>query len=1017
MLRRLSDFFVAWDPDCERVDAFANLNYFAGAHQDAIASLCRIIGANCQNFGQTFYRHLTRRILKQQTSDIRAFIEALGPLLTERDSPVARAFWSALCADAGEMTRLRQREGRLRSCWGVTPIVNLRTGVAADRLLGVEAESVVFTHYHVSSDFDLVLKGMQDELMAERYNLIHPFRWLVLGWALLRYDVFHLYNDAGFIDLIGGYGTRMGIALDELRSYRWAGKRLYTYTYGADHRMRGKASAAGRWSFCSECPEPGAFCICDDVGGEQMLATISEYATAMIAHGLSQPMVPGSRNIASTAIDLREIGPPRAGPARFEQPLKVGHFPNHPYFKGTKYLEAAIARMQADGLDIQLILLNGVPRSQILEAMSGLDLLVDQLISGSFGATALEGMALGLPVVCYLHDNVAVANLADCPIIRANPKTIEDVLRRIVANRRELVEAGNKGRAYVEQNYSVPALAKSLAELYRETGDLAAPLAARLTRRAALIAASPDAAQQAGSSLVARSWKLPFVGRALSRMGRSVLKARLVSLRLRLQPIARELERRYRFFTRLRAVVEVWHYPARLKRLIGRCLRPLMQPLGRGMAAGVQRGAARVVKAARHYGDRRQAKGEVRTLWGTTPILTLPILARCDALLGLKSDSLVFTTYYITRNFSINLTIPDKVAAKLMKIRRTAHRRFRFAVLAYVMLRYDAVHFFYDRGLLPGTERFGIEDIEIELLSRAGLKIYTYAYGADVRTRERTLALGPVNFCTDCPQRLAYCICDDAQLDLSLSRLDHRVTAKIAMGDMLAYVPGCRNMHYWPLDLDHLQPTPLSWRKGQPLRIAHAPNHSHFKGTHHLEAAIDRLRGEGYEVEMVKISGVPNTEVLDMFRSVSLVADQFIGGFHGYTALEAMALGRPVLCFLRAPDMTIAPEESPIINAPPHLVYAVLKSILDGEMDIEELGRRSRRFIERHYSIPAVAARLGQLYLETSNWPQATLDRIAARVSELEAALPAPMLAPMPVAWERVYDVPEQRAAPAPAHI
>lgn len=993
MLARLSRFFASWDPDCERSCAFANLNHFARTHQEVTGPLCRLLGADSRTFGRTFYRHLTRRIINRQTGEIRAFLEAMAPLLERRQTPEARAFWGALCADAAEMTRQRQREGRLRSMWGVTPIVNLRSGVAADRLLGVEAESLVFTHYHITFRFDLNFKEIQEELIAERYNLIHPFRWLVLGWALLRYDAFHLYNDAGIIDLVGGYGARTGIALDELRSYRQAGKRLYTYTYGADHRMRRKASAAGRWTFCSECPEPGAFCICDDEGGERMLATIRQHATAMIAHGLSHPMVPGSRNIASTAIVLDEIGTRRAD-VRVDGALRVGHFPNHPYFKGTKYLEAAVERMRAEGLPVELVLLSGLPRAQILDAMCDLDVLVDQLVSGGFGATALEGMAIGLPVISYLHEDPAFADLEHCPIIEANPETIEAVLRRLVADRRELVEAAGKGRAYVERNYSIPALARQLAELYHDTGSFAPPLADRLARRAALIAKSPDAARKAGTSLLARAWKLPFVASGLTRVTISQLKVQLVRVRLLLGRLKRKLER----------VV----------------IGPVKAWLRRIAAAGLERSAAVLVETARRLGEGRQRKGKVRTLWGTTPILTLPILARCDTLLGLKSDSLVFTTYHITRNFSINLTIPDKIAAKLTRIRRTAHRRFRFAVLAYVMLRYDAVHFFYDRGLLPGTERFGIEDIEIELLSRAGLKIYTYAYGADVRTRERTLALGPVNFCTDCPQRLAYCICDDAQLDLSLSRLDHRVTAKIAMGDMLAYVPGCRNMHYWPLDLDHLQPAPLTWKKGEPLRIAHAPNHSHFKGTRHLVAAIERLRGEGYDVEMVKISGVPNTVVLDVFRSVSLVADQFIGGFHGYTALEAMALGRPVLCFLRAPDMTIAPEESPIINAPPHLIYAVLKSILDGEMDIEELGRRSRRFIERHYSIPAVAARLGHLYLETSNWPQATLERIAARVSELEAALPAPMLAPMPVAWECVYDGPEQQDAAiarAPAHI
>ncbi|MCO5090662.1 hypothetical protein [Bosea sp. (in: a-proteobacteria)] len=948
MLARLSSFLASWDPDCERRGAFGSLNAFARQHPDEVAALCALIGAGHGNFGQTFYRHLNRAVIERKAPAIRAFLAALGPLLEARETEAAQAFWRALSADAADMTRARQESGRLRAMWGVTPIVNLAAGVRADRLLGTEAESLVFDYYYISSNFDHVLKEMQEELIAGRYSLIHSFRWLVLGWALLRYDVFHLYNDAGIIDVIGGYGARLGIAIDEMRAYREAGKRLYTYTYGADHRLRRKASAAGRWTFCSDCPEPGKFCVCDDEGGERMLATIRQHATAMISHGLSYAIVHGRSDIPSSSIDLDDIGPPRQ-PFQGTGPLRVGHFPNHPYFKGTKYLEAAVASLKAEGLGIELVLLSGLPRAQILEAMRGLDVLVDQLVSGSFGTTAMEGMALGLPVICYLHDDVALSDLENCPIIKADPETIEAVLRGLVADRGKLPGPASRGRAYVEKNYSITAWARGMARLYLETGGFPARLGDRIAARAAALD-DPSGARAANEGLLARAWQLPLALRAVSRIGRSVVRAKLRST----------------------------------------------------IAAVKRRTLVLLVETARRRGERRRAGGRVRTLWGTTPILTLPILARCDAMLGLRSDSLVFTTYYITRNFSINLTIPDKIAGKLSRFMWSAHRRFRFAVLAYVMLRYDAVHYFYDHGVLPGLHRFGIEDVEIDLLSRAGLKIYTYAYGADVRTRARTLALGPVNFCTDCPEPGAYCICDDDKLARSLAPLDQRVTARIAMGDMLAYIPGCRNMHYWPLDLERLQPTPITWKPGQPLRIAHAPNHSHFKGTHHLEEALTRLRAEGYDVEMVKISGVPNATVLEMFRSVSLVADQFIGGFHGYTALEAMALGRPVLCFLRDPTMTIAPEETPIINTPPQLVHATLKSILDGEFDLQDLGMRSRRFVERHYAIGAVAARLGRLYVDTSGWPAGLLAAITARVDALEAELPPAICGPAPVAWDRV---------------
>ncbi|KTR94038.1 hypothetical protein SB3_31600, partial [Methylobacterium radiotolerans] len=62
-----------------------------------------------------------------------------------------------------------------------------------------------------------------------------------------------------------------------------------------------------------------------------------------------------------------------------------------------------------------------------------------------------------------------------------------------------------------------------------------------------------------------------------------------------------------------------------------------------------------LVSAARRATEKRLAQGKVRTLWASTPILTLPLLARCDRMLGFRSSSLVFNTYYVTRSFDINL--------------------------------------------------------------------------------------------------------------------------------------------------------------------------------------------------------------------------------------------------------------------------------------------------------------------------------------------------------------------------
>ena len=99
-----------------------------------------------------------------------------------------------------------------------------------------------------------------------------------------------------------------------------------------------------------------------------------------------------------------------------------------------------------------------------------------------------------------------------------------------------------------------------------------------------------------------------------------------------------------------------------------------------------------------------------------------------------------------------------------------------------------------------------------------------------------------------------------------------------------------------------------------------------------------------------------------------VVADQFVSGFHGYTALEAMALGRPVLCFLRGPQMMIEPASCPIINTSPDAIYGVLRDCLNGSIDLPTIGVLSRGYVEKHYSLEAVAGRLGHMYIETADF-------------------------------------------------
>jgi len=427
---------------------------------------------------------------------------------------------------------------------------------------------------------------------------------------------------------------------------------------------------------------------------------------------------------------------------------------------------------------------------------------------------------------------------------------------------------------------------------------------------------------------------------------------------------------------------------------------------------GEHRGAAFFDWLTQLAGSWRLSWSRPRTMWGVTPILTLPLLAKCDRLLGFRSESLVFTVYHTTSSFDINL---KALSGFVYRNFPCWIGKFHRAILRLALIRYDVFHTFCDRGLLPASGGLQIEPAEMEAIRRHGRRLYAYTYGADVRTREATLALGRYNLCVECPEPGRFCTCDDEKGARNIDAIRQHATALVSMGDMLTYARDARNMHYWPIDTAKFPETGTDWSPGRTLRVGHAPNHAHFKGTQFLVDAIERLKAQGYAIELISITGVANAEVIALFKSCDVVADQFIAGFHGYTALEAMALGKPVLCYLRDPQAAIDPANCPMINCSPDTIGDVLRNCLDGDFDLAELGRRSRSYIEHYYSLEAVAIRLGKLYLETAAFPDSINRMIYRHVSDLEARLPSLLPGSPPIPWELAGKADQRMRLPAQA--
>lgn len=367
----------------------------------------------------------------------------------------------------------------------------------------------------------------------------------------------------------------------------------------------------------------------------------------------------------------------------------------------------------------------------------------------------------------------------------------------------------------------------------------------------------------------------------------------------------------------------------------------------------------------------RLQRGRPAALWASTPILVTPILARCVERLGWRSTSLVFQTYRVTSAFDLDLS---RWETRIQRRARVLHPAFRRLVLYWALLNYDVFHYFHDQGLLAAPLHHGVRLDELRLLRRAGKRVYLAAYGADVRTRGITAALGEPNCCSFCPAPGRFCVCDETPSQARMNQRNALATARMTTADMGLYDPEAWPIHYWPVDMAKMAVAPPTTRTG-PLKVFHAPNHPHFKGTAMLRAAVAALKARGVEIDYRELSGVSNAEVIAAQHDADLVADQFIIGAYGYAALEAMAAGKPVLCFLRRPEWLAGPD-CPILSAGPADIERTLEACANGAIDLAAVGRASRAWVSEHYDLEAVSQRIGRLYLRTGAWPDAIADRL-----------------------------------------
>jgi glycosyltransferase involved in cell wall biosynthesis len=143
-----------------------------------------------------------------------------------------------------------------------------------------------------------------------------------------------------------------------------------------------------------------------------------------------------------------------------------------------------------------------------------------------------------------------------------------------------------------------------------------------------------------------------------------------------------------------------------------------------------------------------------------------------------------------------------------------------------------------------------------------------------------------------------------------------------------------------------------------------------IKGSPYVLAAIKKLQHEGHLVEYYYIEKKPANQMRFYQAQADIVVEQLIYGWWGSTGVETMALGKPVVCYLRPSWKTFFlktfPEYDslPIVEADINTIYDVLKKLVTDADYRRRKGEESRRFAEAHFD-PEKNAKAFAKLLET----------------------------------------------------
>lgn len=283
--------------------------------------------------------------------------------------------------------------------------------------------------------------------------------------------------------------------------------------------------------------------------------------------------------------------------------------------------------------------------------------------------------------------------------------------------------------------------------------------------------------------------------------------------------------------------------------------------------------------------------------------------------------------------------------------------------LTKLIKKYDVFHF-HARPLFFQKHYPLPTGMDLVLLRASGKKVFFHFRGSEARLASVFEQCSPYNYVKENPSDIFSKYLEVEQKAFinfvcgvcnKVFVVDHEIQTYVP-GSLI--VPRVLNLKKWEYIGVNLSDT---------LKVVHAPSNPISKGTTVVLSTIEKLKAEGISIDFRLVENTTHEKAAETYRWADVVIDQLRVGWYGVLAVEAMALGKAVVTFIRDDLKHYLPYPLPLAIANPDNLYQVLKELISNKEELHSLGLRGRKYVEEIHDSGHVAEILLQLYEAKGN--------------------------------------------------